>query len=193
MERIEPTTQTPAKLLESIADESGLAIVITGESGSVSKSNNNSICEHLYSSEEFAPRCAEFCGRAFQMATEAGGPVPYQCHAGLDCLAVPLKTEKPLVAIVGRTFTKGENFEQATKRAFEGDWQAFPPEDFFENVLINGSSKVLETAAKRLEGLGGDVLENRSKPPAVADGLKEKTKSIDEQAAKTDDLNKLIE
>ncbi len=170
MDSIEPTTEISETLLETIADESGLAIVIVSEGGAVSTANNNSICAHLYSSEEFAPRCAEFCGRAFQMANDAGESVAYQCHAGLDCLAVPLKTEKPLVAIVGRTFTKGENFEQATKRAFEGDWQAFPQEEFFENVLINGSSKVLETAAKRVEK-----------------GLEE------EKTAKTDELNKLVE
>ncbi|HVE59748.1 MAG TPA: diguanylate cyclase [Pyrinomonadaceae bacterium] len=193
MKRNEPTTEAPDNLLEIIADESGLAIIITGESGSVSKSNNNSICEHLYSSEEFAPRCAAFCGRAFQMATEAGESVAYRCHAGLDCLAVPLRTEKPLVAIVGRIFTKGENFEKATERAFEGDWQAFPQEEFFENVLINSSSKALETAAKRLEVLGDEVLENRSEPSAVADRFDEKSKSINEQRAKNDELNKLIE
>jgi diguanylate cyclase (GGDEF)-like protein len=187
MKRIEPTTETPDKLLETIADESGLAIIITSESGSVSKANNNSICEHLYSSAEFAPRCAEFCGRAFQMATEAGETAAYRCHAGLDCLAVPLKTEKPLVAIVGRTFTKGENFEAATKRAFEGDWSGFPPEEFFENVLINSSPKALETAAKRLESLGDEIFEGEK-------GKKGKgEKEREAEAEKASELTKLIE
>src|SRR4051812_38600678 len=113
--------ETTDKVLEKIADENGLAIIVVDETAAVAKANNNSICEHLYSSEEFAPRCAEFCGRAFAMAAKAGKPVAYQCHAGLDCLAVPLKTEKPLAAIVGRTFSRGESFEQATERAFEGD------------------------------------------------------------------------
>lgn len=141
-----------------IADANGVAIVLTRESEFVSTANNNSICENLYASEEFAPRCAEFCGRAFQMATEAGKSVAYQCHAGLECLAVPLKTSKPLVAIVGRTFTKAENYRKAAERAVSGDWNKFPPSKFFENVLISGSSKGLETAAKALEKLGDDVL-----------------------------------
>jgi len=178
MDSIEPTNETIETLLETIADESGLAIVLTDESGALSTVNNNSICAQLYSSDEFAPRCAEFCGRAFQMANDAQESVAYQCHAGLDCLAVPLKTEKPLVAIVGRTFTKGENFERATKRAFEGDWSGFPPEEFFENVLINGSSKVLETAAKRVE----KELEEEKR-----------RRGEEEKAGKTDELNKLIE
>lgn len=151
---IEPTDN----VLEEIAEENGLAIIVVDETAMVAKANNNSICEHLYSSKEFAPRCAEFCGRAFEMAAKAGKPVPYQCHAGLDCLAVPLKTKKPLAAIVGRTFTHAENFEQATERAFEGDWQKFPQAAFFESVLINGSAKSLENAARRLENLGDAVL-----------------------------------
>jgi diguanylate cyclase (GGDEF)-like protein len=86
------------------------------------------------------------------MAVEAGGPVSYECHAGLDCLAVPLKSEKPLVAIVGRTFTKAEHYRKATERAISGDWSKFPPTRFFENVLINGSPKNLETTARHVEG-----------------------------------------
>jgi diguanylate cyclase (GGDEF)-like protein len=145
--------------LEKIAAESGLAVIIVDEKAAVSKANNNSICEILYASEEFAPRCAEFCGRAFQMAAEAGAAVPYECHAGLDCLAVPLKTEKPLVAIVGRTFTKAENYRRATERAVSGDWSKFPPTRFFENVLISGSAKSLEKVAKQLANSGGEVFE----------------------------------
>jgi diguanylate cyclase (GGDEF)-like protein len=163
MKRTEPIDETPDNLTEKIADESGLAVIIVDEQTSVSKANNNSICEVLYSSAEFAPRCAEFCGRAFQMAAEAGAAVPYQCHAGLDCLAVPLKTERPLVAIVGRTFTKAENYRQATERAISGDWKRFPPTRVFENVLINGSFKALETAARRVESLGDAVLDGEKR------------------------------
>ena len=101
--------ETRENLLEMTASESGLAIIVVDETDSVAKANNNSMCEHLYSSEEFAPLCLRDCGRAFERATDAGTSVSYQCHAGLDCLAVPLSTEKPLVAIVGRTFTKAEN------------------------------------------------------------------------------------
>src|SRR5215213_8126742 len=156
MKRIETINEAPENQLEKIADESGLAVIIVDGEASVTKANNNSICEVLYSSADFAPHCAQFCGRAFQMATEASEPVPYECYAGLDCLAVPLKTEKPLVAIVGRTFTKAENYRKATERAISGDWNKFPPTRFFENVLINGSLKNLETAAKRVEGLSGE-------------------------------------
>ncbi|MEP6900264.1 MAG: diguanylate cyclase [Actinomycetota bacterium] len=156
MDNVEPIKETPNNLTERLADESGLAVIIVDEIGSVSEANNNSICEVLYSSEEFAPRCAEFCGRAFQMANEAGKTVPYQCHAGLDCLAVPLKSEKPLIAIVGRTFTKAENYRRATERVISGDWSQFSPTQIFENVLLSGSSKSLGAVAKHLENLSDD-------------------------------------
>ncbi len=153
MKRIEPINEAPASRLEKIAAESGLAVIIVDERASVSKANNNSICEVLYSSAEFAPRCAADCGRAFQKAQAAGKTVHYECHAGLDCLAVPLKAEKPLVAIVGRTFTRAENYRKATERAIAGDWNKFPPTRVFENVLINGALKNLEAAAARVEAL----------------------------------------
>ena len=140
---------------ERLAAESGLAVVISDEkTPEISAANNNSMCRHLYSSAEFAPSCDKYCGRAFEMATEAGETVSYQCYAKLDCLAVPFKSgDKQLVAIVGRTFTKAENYREATERAVSGDWQGFPPEEFFENVLLNGSAEKLEKFARRIVNL----------------------------------------
>jgi ligand-binding sensor protein len=93
-------------LQDRLAESSGLAIVVVDEtSPDLAKSNNNSICQVLYNSDEFAPECAKFCGRAFEWATEAGKTVEYKCYAGLNCAAIPVKTKtKQLVAIVGRTF-----------------------------------------------------------------------------------------
>lgn len=38
-------TETTDNLLEKIADESGLALVLVDERSSVAKANNNSLCE----------------------------------------------------------------------------------------------------------------------------------------------------
>ena len=142
-------------ILDRLADESGLAIVVVDENSSaVSASNNNSMCRALYSSEEFAPRCNEFCGKAFEWASESETPVEYECYAGLKCSAVKLESaEKPLVAIVGRTFLKAENYRKATERAISGDWQEFPPSRFFENVLLSGSDKKIEKLVKKVANL----------------------------------------
>ncbi len=189
---IEQANETPENWLEKIADESGLAIIIVDEKAAVAKANNNSVCEILYSSEEFAPHCERFCGRAFERATEAGKPVPYECHAGLDCLAVPLKTEKPLVAIVGRTFTKAENYRQATERAVAGDWSRFPPTRFFENVLISGSSKALEKTAKQLEGIVSEKRKRRREDAEKESG-KQQTANTEQETTNDEQLTKRIE
>lgn len=145
-------------VLENLADESGLAVIVMDENSSeISASNNNSMCRALYYSADFAPQCAKYCGRAFQKAMEAGEAVGYECHAGLECTAVPVKTgKKTLVAIVGRAFLKAENYRQATDRAISGDWRQFPPSEFFENVLLSGSAQKLTKTAQRLTDLNAD-------------------------------------
>ena len=50
-------TENEQNVLDRLADENGLAIVVADENSSVvSASNNNSMCRALYRSEEFAPR-----------------------------------------------------------------------------------------------------------------------------------------
>ncbi|MGI9035522.1 MAG: diguanylate cyclase [Pyrinomonadaceae bacterium] len=143
---------------DEIAEEKGAAIVLVDETSSeIAISNNNSLCRFLYSSEKFAPSCAEFCGKAFQTAFEAGKPVRVKCHADLIFLTVPLQVEnKKLAAIVGRTFLKTEDYRKATERAATGDWQEFPPAEFFSNALISRSFGDWEKAAKRLKNLSDD-------------------------------------
>jgi diguanylate cyclase (GGDEF)-like protein len=154
----ESPKSTEKKLLERLAEENGLAAIIAdGKDAPVDGANNNSMCRILYRSEEFAPRCDAFCGKAFEWATEAGKPVGYECHAGLDCLAVPVKgKKKDFVVIVGRTFLKAANYRKATERAITGDWSKFPPTRFFENVLLTGSVQQLEKFADRLEKLSDE-------------------------------------
>ncbi len=153
------------KFLDKLADENGVAIVVVDEdSTEVSVSNNNSMCRSLYSSAQFAPRCDEYCGKAYKAATSAGKPVEYECHAGLTCKAVPVwEGGHQFVAIVGRTFLKAENYRAATEKAITGEWSKFRPTEFFENVLISGSSQGIDKAVSRLEKFSNrerdDILE----------------------------------
>lgn len=157
------------------AEESGLAIIVTDDdSKSLTEANNNSMCRFLYNSEEFAPRCAEFCGKAFELAHEAEKSVSYRCYAGLNCVAVPFEAEeKPLVAIVGRTFLKADKYREATERAIDGDWKNFPPSEFFENVLLSSSAQNIGRVAKEIENLSG-------KEKNLILGFKENTSSVGE-------------
>lgn len=176
-------------VLDRLADETALAIVVVEKDSSVvSASNNNSMCRALYSSERFAPLCAEFCGKAFAWASESETPVEYECYAGLKCSAVKLEAaEKPLVAIVGRTFLKAENYRKATGRAISGDWQEFPPSSFFENVLLSGSNKKIEKLVKKVANLSDEesqsiiVLDDRNLIEIPVEKTREKETEADLQ------------
>lgn len=141
--------------LGRIAEENGMAIAIVDEaSRQVVVSNNNSICRHLNPGNTFSEPCAQFCGKALEKSLEAGGMIGFECHAGLDCRAIPAgDAEKRFVAIVGRTFLKAENYRKATERAITGDWSEFPPSEFFENILLTGSSDALTKTAGQVEQL----------------------------------------
>lgn len=138
-------------MLDRIAEENGVAVVVLDEnSREVSVSNNNSICAALTASPEFRPKCAEYCGVAFRN-TSSGEAFEYRCYAGLRCKAVPVTDRgKRFVAIIGRTFTEAEQYRDATDRAIVGDWSDFPPNEFFENVLITAAVSSIEKAAGEL-------------------------------------------
>ncbi len=183
---------TENQILEKLAGEGGLAIIVAdGKTAPIDGANNNSMCRALYSSEKFAPRCQEFCGQAFDWATEAGKTVSYECYAGLNCQAVPLETgEKPLVAIVGRTFLKFVNYREATEKAVSGEWREFPPTQFFENVLMTGSPQNLEKLAGRLEKLSGeerDTLFENDKPQTAEDAA-----ALEGISRQTEEIAKLV-
>lgn len=141
------------EFLDRLADESGLAVVVIDEnSREIASANNNSICRALNASAEFAPECARFCGRAFEMVAETGSAVDYECHAGLECRVVPVTDgEVRRAVITGRAFVKSENYRAATGRVIEGDWQEFDPGKFFENVLIEGSAAPFEKLSQQIE------------------------------------------
>ena len=139
--------------LDELAEQNGLAIIVVDENSSeLSESNNNSMCRILYNSEEFAPKCAEFCGKAHYWATETKKPVEYKCYAGLNCMAVQMKNGKS-VAIVGRVFLKAEDYRRATERVVSGDWKQFPAGGFFENALLSGTPENVTKLAREVQEL----------------------------------------
>jgi diguanylate cyclase (GGDEF)-like protein len=145
---------------DELAEESGLAVIVHKEEGLVPlyASNNNSICRQLISSREFSSHCERFCGKVYSSAIEEDKALRFQCHAGLECVAVPIKISEnqKLVAITGRAFTKSDNYRVTTERAISGDLSKFSPKEFFENVLITSSSQKLENLARRLSMLSAD-------------------------------------
>ncbi|MEP6786849.1 MAG: diguanylate cyclase [Acidobacteriota bacterium] len=165
--------------IDRLADESGLAIaIVDGSAREILAANNNSICRTLNPDSEFTGQCAEFCGTALDKTTEAGAAVSFTCHAGLECRAVPVRDpQRPLVAIVGRTFVRAEDYRKATTRAISGDWSQYPPSQFFENILLTGSADVIEKTANAAEAILAKALaaaaavkaEEEAKPPSEPD------------------------
>lgn len=152
--------ELPGKLiLDRLADESGLAIAIVDRSSvEISVSNNNSICRSLNPNGEFSADCSRYCGRALGDASNAGETIAYTCHAGLECRATAMVSgDEAVVAIIGRTFTRADDYRKATERAMGGDWHQFAPSDFFENILLTGSSAVIDKTAAQLTKLAAII------------------------------------
>ena len=156
--------------LESLAEQHGVAVVVVDENSiEVAAANNNSICSQLYYSADFGAACAEYCGKAYAMATAAGDAVDYECHAGLVCRAVPvMQGGKRLVAIVGRTFVRSENYRRATEKAAAGDWRRFPQKTLFDNVLLSGSSAPIERLGRELGSSSTPFIDAPAKPARKA-------------------------
>ena len=175
------STPSPKNTIETALDEitaeSGMAVVIVDrDTNVVALSNDNSICRTLNPPDTFVGACAEDCGRAFERTREAGAPVDFECHAGLQCRSV-LVSDKKLVAITGRTFTKARNYREATARAISGDWRSYPPTKFFDNVILSGSANDLDRIDRQVSELGNELfrgltkkIETKAKPaPEQAD------------------------
>jgi len=162
--------------LDEITAESGMAVVIVdGNTNVVALSNDNSICRTLNPPDTFVGACAQDCGRAFERTREAGAPVDFECHAGLQCRSV-LVSDKKLVAITGRTFTKASNYREATARAINGDWRSFPPTKFFENVILSGSTSEINRIDRQITELSNDLFRGvTKKPDAKAKPVAERT------------------
>ncbi|NNE67153.1 MAG: diguanylate cyclase [Pyrinomonadaceae bacterium] len=149
-----------------LAESSGLAVSIFDRDGLTPRieTNNNSICAVLSRNPDFAPECARYCGRVHSQSEKTGQPFKFKCHAGLECIAVPIKIEgrKSAVAVVGRAFTKAEDYREATEEAISGSWSNLAPSAVFENILLAGS-QALELLAKKFTDLKGEDIAGLSK------------------------------
>jgi diguanylate cyclase (GGDEF)-like protein len=153
---MDKTRQHPISTsIKGVANDHDVAIAFVDESGrEVATFNNNSICRSLNPDGEFSPACARYCGRAAQTASEKHSLVRFECHAGLQCQALPVRVgEREMSAIVGRAFTESEKYRAVTEKALSGEWQRFPIDTFFENVLLLTSTLPISSAIGSLRKL----------------------------------------
>jgi GGDEF domain-containing protein len=158
-----PQEKKKQKMLDRVADDNGVAIVVLDEnSNEVSASNNNSICRALWASSEFRPRCNEYCGVAFEkhsirsdvrVRMSRGTPVRGRAGRG---------SRKTICCDRGTVLQLGGELSQGNDRSIVGDWKQFSPNEFFENVLIAGSLAAIDRAASELSKY--QVSPSQSKP-----------------------------
>src|SRR5947209_7385950 len=164
-----PSAELPARwveVLEELAASSGLSLLtVEGrQPPSLAVPNNNSICHAFQSSPAHAHLCQPDCGEAHFRAQSAGAPVEYRCHAGLHCVAVPVRltTEKPLAVIGGRCFLRVADYRALAERIRAGDLTDLLSADLFSNVIF-GASQDLEDLAARVAESAREFSESRRK------------------------------
>lgn len=145
--------QQTVELLQETAGSGQMAIVLVDHSGhEVLAANNNSICSTLNRDGGFSPACQPFCGSVDEIVGDSDTPISFECHAGLECRAARVSFRgQQLVAIAGRAFTKTENYRRSTELALSGQMGNHDAGEFFDNVLIAGSTGLIDASIERIQ------------------------------------------
>ena len=109
------SVDTWLKLQHSLAETTGITLITLGDGCEQigPGENENSICSTMRSSPEHAPLCAADCDGAYEQAASSGQPLEFQCHAGLNCFALPvLDSPQKLVVLGGRAFRSSADYSR---------------------------------------------------------------------------------
>ena len=139
------------ELQDSVADSAGVALLLVEghQPPALAITNNNSICETLQSSPEYANLCDPYCGAAHSRAISEGEVIHYRCHAGLQCFALPLQIGgRSLAVIGGRAFSAGGDYRDFVERVREGDLRDLDTNKLFRNVIFADEADVDHAALK---------------------------------------------
>nr|ART38434.1 G374 [uncultured bacterium] len=141
-----------AAVQEKIAAATGLSILLVDgyQPPALVVSNNNSICHAFQSSPDYVKLCDPYCGQAHQRALNAGGAIEYKCHAGLSCIARPVRIgDEPNLAVIGgRAFVTGADYRAAVERFRVGDLKELLAKDPFHNVIFSDQAKLEELSGR---------------------------------------------
>lgn len=135
------------RLQKSLAERNGIALSTLSRDGVVIGriENDNSICQVLRVSPDYAPLCAADCASAYSNAVESGGRTDYVCHAGLHCFAIPVTfAEKQLLILGGRAFTTTAEYTDLIKRY--GDVEEVTSGECLKNVKFVDARDLREAA-----------------------------------------------
>ncbi|MFN2453830.1 MAG: diguanylate cyclase [Pyrinomonadaceae bacterium] len=147
-----------AEAQKTLAAEFGMALLLVAghQPPALAVSNNNSICHAFQSSEEHKHLCEPYCGKAYERAQEAGTASYYRCHAGLQCVALPVEIEKRKLAVIGgRAFLKSADYRAVAERIRAGDLQDLLSDDLFKNIIF-AAQQDLESIVPRITRLAAE-------------------------------------
>ena len=127
-------------------------------------SNNNSVCQAFQTSLKHVGLCDPFCGDAHRRAMSAGSPVQYKCHAGLQCVTIPVQIagEQNLAVIGGRAFLSSADYRALVDRFRAGELNELIDKAPFDNVIFAESQRIEELPErvyKAVRKLGGTAVQ----------------------------------
>jgi diguanylate cyclase (GGDEF)-like protein len=135
------------RLQRSLAEKSGIALTTLSREGAVIGriENDNSICQAMRLSPEYASKCQADCTAAYNNAVEAGQTLEFCCHAGLHGFATPVTiNDKQLVILGGRAFSATAEYADFLSRY--GDLDGIVSGDALRNVKFIDSRDLREAA-----------------------------------------------
>lgn len=125
---------------DKLAGETGLSVLLVDgrQPPALVVSNNNSICQAFQTSPEHVGLCDPYCGDAHRRAMSAGSAVQYKCHAGLQCVTMPVQIgrEQHLAVIGGRAFVSAADYRALVDRFRAGELNEMLDKGPFENVIF---------------------------------------------------------
>lgn len=143
-----------AEVQEKLAAAAGLSILLVDgrQPPALVVSNNNSICQAFQSSPEHVGLCDPYCGDAHRRAMSAKSVTRYKCHAGLECMTMPVQIgrKRNLAVIAGRAFFTATDYQQLIERFRSGEFGSLLSKGPFANIIF-AEQKRLELLSRRLE------------------------------------------
>ncbi len=141
-----------AEIQEKVAAGAGQSVLLVDgyQPPALVVSNNNSICHAFQSSPDYVKLCDPYCGQAHKRAMSAGAAIDYKCHAGLSCIAMPIKIgDEPNLAVIGgRAFVTGADYRATVERFRVGDLQDLLPKEPFQNIIFSDPAKLEELSGR---------------------------------------------
>lgn len=165
---------------DKLAAATGLSLLLVDgrQPPALVVSNNNSICQAFQTSPDHVGLCDPYCGDAHRRALSAGSAVQYKCHAGLQCVTMPVQIggEQNVAVIGGRAFVSATDYRALVDRFRAGELNELLDKGPFENVIFAEQQR-LDDLPERIRKATRKLIPKSPTPSAQA--------SVQDQARET--------